>query len=195
MGQFGNQPDFATFDVKSITVANGFINDTPSSASFLHSSVIYIGDNTGTDLKVIPAGSVGPSVITGFTSPGFTGHGGIGYEDARFNIDTAGGSGTGLTVNFTAVNGVVQTVAVNTAGTGYLNGDLITITPQGADPGCDCATFRIQATTGLPTAAQSIAFYGLQAGGFLPVTVDYVLATNAVGTGNTTDVSKLIAAR
>ena len=52
MGQFGNQPDFATFDVKSITVANGFINDTPSSASFLGSSVIYIGDNTGTDLKV-----------------------------------------------------------------------------------------------------------------------------------------------
>ena len=86
-------------------------------------------------------------------------------------------------------------MAVNTAGTGYLNGDLITITPQGADPGCDCATFRIQATPGSPTAAQSIAFYGLQAGGFLPVTVDYVLATNAVGTGNTTDVSKLIAAR
>ena len=187
MGQFGNQPDFATFDVKSITVANGFINDTPSSASFLHSSVIYIGDNTGTDLKVIPAGSVGPSVITGFTSPGFTGHGGTGYEDARFNIDTAGGSGTGLTVNFTAVNGVVQTVAVNTAGTGYLNGDIITIDPQGADPGVG-ATFRIEATVGLPTVDQAVTFKGLGTGGFLPVTVDYVLATG-------TTVAELIAAR
>ncbi len=194
MGQFGNQPDFATNDIKEVAP-----NNTISSETSLDASIIYIGDNTtdGTTgcMVVIPAGTVGPSVITGFTSPGFNGHGGTGYEDARFNIDTAGGSGTGLTVNFTAVDGVVQTVAVNTAGTGYLNGDLITITPQGGDPGCDCATFRIQATTGLPTAAQSIAFYGLQAGGFLPVTVDYVLATNAVGTGNTTDVSKLIAAR
>ena len=194
MGQFGNQPDFATNDIKEVAP-----NNTISSETNLNASIIYIGDNTtvGTTgcMVVIPAGTVGPNVITGFTSPGFTGHGGTGYEDARFNIATTGGSGTGLAVNFTAVDGVVQTVAVNTAGTGYLNGDLITITPQGADPGCDCATFRIQAATGLPTAAQSIAFYGLQAGGFLPVTVDYVLATNAVGTGNTTDVSKLIAAR
>ena len=194
MGQFGNQPDFATNDIKEVAPDNNINQST-----FLDSSIVYIGDNTtnGTTgcMVVIPAGTVGPNVITGFTSPGYAGSGGTGYEDARFNIDTAGGSGTGLTVNFTAVDGVVQTVAVNTAGTGYLNGDLITITPQGGDPGCDCATFRIQATTGLPTAAQSIAFYGLQAGGFLPVTVDYVLATNAVGTGNTTDVSKLIAAR
>ena len=194
MGQFGNQPDFATNDIKEVAPDNNINQST-----FLDSSIVYIGDNTtnGTTgcMVVIPAGTVGPSVISGFSSPGFTGPGGTGYEDARFNIDTAGGSGTGLTVNFTAVDGVVQTVAVNTAGTGYLNGDLITITPQGADPGCDCATFRIQATPGSPTAAQSIAFYGLQAGGFLPVTVDYVLATNAVGTGNTTDVSKLIAAR
>jgi hypothetical protein len=188
MGQFGNQPDFATNDIKEITTINGFINDTPSSASFLNASVIYIGDNTGKELRVIPAGAVGPSVITGFTSPGFTGHGGSGYEDARFNIDTAGGSGTGLTVNFTAEGGVVQTVAVNTAGTGYLNGDLITITPQGADPGCDCATFRIVAAPGLPTAAQAVIFDGLGTGGFLPVTVDYVLATG-------TTVGKLIAAR
>tara|TARA_B110000858_G_C17794875_1_gene471880 strand:+ start:51 stop:617 length:567 start_codon:yes stop_codon:yes gene_type:complete len=188
MGQFGNQPDFATNDIKPITIINGFISDTPSSASFLNASVIYIGDNTGKELKVIPAGSVGPSVITGFTSPGFTGHGGTGYEDARANIDTIGGSGTGLTVNFTAVDGVVQTVAVNTAGTGYLNGDLITITPQGTDPGSDTATFRIVAAPGLPTVDQAVVFNGLGTGGFLPVTVDYVLATG-------TTVGKLIAAR
>ena len=187
MGQFGNQPDFATNDIKEVAP-----NNTISSETSLNASIIYIGDNTtdGTTgcMVVIPAGTVGPNVITGFTSPGFNGHGGTGYEDARFNIDTAGGSGTGLTVNFTAVDGVVQTVAVNTAGTGYLNGDLITITPQGTDPGSDTATFRIVAAPGLPTVDQAVVFNGLGTGGFLPVTVDYVLATG-------TTVGKLIAAR
>ena len=158
MGQFGNQPDFITHDIKPILPSDGI-----NSAKFLDGSIIYVGTApAGAKLNVIPVGAVGPSVITGFTSPGYPGYGGTGYEDARFNIDTTGGSGTGLTVNFTAVNGAIQTVAVNTAGTGYLNGDLITITTQGGDPGCDCATFRIQATTGLPTAAQSIALlFGL----------------------------------
>ena len=173
MGQFGNQPDFITNDIKPILPSDGI-----NSAKFLDGSVIYVGTSAAGDkLNVIPVGAVGPSVITGFTSPGFTGHGGTGYEDARFNIDTTGGSGTGLTVNFTAVDGVVQTVAVNTAGTGYLNGDLITITPGGADPGCDCATFRIQATPGLPTLAESVSFINLPQGEWFPVVVDYVLAT------------------
>ena len=182
MGQFGNQPDFATFDVKSITVANGFINDTPSSASFLGSSVIYIGDNTGTDLKVIPAGSVGPSVISGFSSPGYTGSGGTGYVNA-VAVATTGGSGAGLTVDTTTLSGAVQTIVVNAAGTGYLNGDLITITGGGAN-----SVFRIVATPGLPTVDQAVTFKGLGTGGFLPVTVDYVLATG-------TTVAELIAAR
>ena len=95
MGQFGNQPDFATFDVKSITVANGFINDTPSSASFLDSSVIYIGDNTGKDLKVIPAGSVGPSVISGFSSPGYAGSNGTGYGNVAAVATTTSGAPCG----------------------------------------------------------------------------------------------------
>ena len=62
MGQFGNQPDFITNDIKEITVLNGFISDTPSLASKLNASVIYIGDNStvGDELKVIPAGAVGP---------------------------------------------------------------------------------------------------------------------------------------
>ena len=191
MGQFGNQPDFITNDIKAITTTNGFISDTPSQASFLNASVIYIGDDASAgilnELTVIPAGVVGPNVITGFTSPGFTGHGGTEYQDARFNIDTKGGSGTGLTVNFTAVDGVVQTVAVNTAGTGYLNGDLITIDPQGADPGIG-ATFRIIAESGLPTAAEATIFTNVIKGEWFPVVVDYVLAAG-------TTVGKLIAGK
>lgn len=99
MGQFGNQPDFATNDIKTVVPS-----DTIDRTTFLNASVIYIGDNTGTDLKVIPAGTVGP---------------------------------TG---------------------------------------------------SGLPTAAQAVTFKGLGTGGFLPVTVDYVLATG-------TTVAELIAAK
>jgi hypothetical protein len=100
MGQFGNQPDFATSSIQEITPS-----DTISSATKLNGSVIYIGDNitTGNELKVIPAGVVAP-----------------------------GG--------------------------------------------------------GFPTAAQAVTFKGLGTGGFLPVTVDYVLATG-------TTVAELIAAK
>ena len=185
MGQFGNQPDFITNDIKAVTPV---LAANLTAADSLDGSIIYVGTSAPGNIQVIPVGTVGPSVISGFTSPGFNGHGGTGYEDARFNIDTAGGSGTGLTVNFTAVNGVVQTVAVNTAGTGYLNGDLITITPQGADPGCDCATFRIQATTGLPTLAQAVTFTNVIQGEWFPVVVDYVLS-------DATTVSNLVAGK
>ena len=186
MGQFGNQPDFATFDVKSITVANGFINDTPSSASFLDSSVIYIGDNTGKDLKVIPAGSVGPSVVTALVSPGYAGSNGTGYGDEPGGTGSTvlGGSGTGLDIIYTSANGKVTGVtSIVAQGTGYLNGDLVTI-----NDGDGNAVFRVVAAPGLPTVDQAVTFKGLGTGGFLPVTVDYVLATG-------TTVAELIAAR
>ena len=40
MGQYGNQPDFATSDIKSITP-----NNTISQANFLDSSIIYIAQS------------------------------------------------------------------------------------------------------------------------------------------------------
>jgi len=192
MGQFGNQPDFATNDIKPITILNGFISDTPSSASFLNASVIYIGDNTtiGNELKVIPAGTVGPSVISGFSSPGYTGSNGTGYGNAAAVATTTSGSGTGLTVDITRTDVATGSIdytsglTLNTgAAQGYLNGDLVTIT--GGDGN---AVFRIVASAGLPTVTQAVIFDGLGTGGFLPVTVDYVLATG-------TTVGKLIAAR
>lgn len=185
MGQFGNQPDFATNSFRDITPDN-----TISSATNLDSSIIYIGDNTtaGDVLVVIPAGEVGPSIISGFSSPGYSGSEGTGYTAANNVVTTTTGAGTNLTVNTTVVGGAVTSIVIgNNAGTGYLNGDLITVTGGGAN-----AVFRVKAAPGLPTAAQSVAFHGLQAGGFLPVTVDYVLASNA---GDTTTVQKLIAAK
>jgi len=191
MGQFGNQPDFATNSIKEITTANGFISDTPSSASFLGGSIIYIGDNlaVGNNLKVIPAGTEGPSVISGFSSPGYAGSNGTGYAPAAA-VATTGGSGTGLTVDITRTSVATGSIdytnglTLNTAAAqGYLNGDLITITGGNGN-----AVFRVVATAGLPTAAQAVTFKGLGTGGFLPVTVDYVLATG-------TTVAELIAAR
>ena len=189
MGQFGNQPDFATNSIQQLNTITNAINQT----TFLDSSIIYIGDNTtdGDVLVVIPAGAVGDSVISDFSSPGYAGSGGTGYTAANNVVTTTTGSGTALTVNTTVAGGAVTSIVIgNNAGTGYLNGDLITVTGGGAN-----AVFRIVAAPGLPTPAQSVAFYGLQAGGFLPVTVDYILATNAIGAGNVTDVSKLIAAK
>ena len=171
MGQFGNQPDFATNDIKAISPSPD-INTT----TFLDASVIYIGDNAtlGNELKVIPAGTVGPSVISGFSSPGYAGSNGTLYPNNAANVATTGGSGTGLTVDYVADKGVIQTIVVNTAGALYLNGDLITIDNVN---GPNNAVFRIEAAPGLPTAAQAVTFKGLGTGGFLPVTVDYVLTT------------------
>ena len=178
MGQFGNQPDFITHDIKSILPSDDINSD-----KFLDGSVIYVGTSAaGGKLNVIPVGAVGPSVISGFSSPGYTGSGGTGYVNA-VAVATTGGSGAGLTVDTTTLNGAVQTIVVNAAGTGYLNGDLITITGGGAN-----SVFRIEAAPGLPTAAQAITFTNVVQGEWLPVVVDYVLS-------DATTVTNLIAGK
>ena len=52
--------------------------------------------------------------------------GGSGYSNGS-NIATSGGSGTGLTVNITTSAGVVDTVAVQSPGSGYTPGNKVTI--------------------------------------------------------------------
>ena len=170
MGQFGNQPDFATNDIKTISPSPD-INRT----TFLDASVIYIGDNTtlGNELKVIPAGTVGPSVVTALSSPGYSGSNGTGYSDSGNEcFISSDASSSGLCADFTAVNGVVNSVTITDFGSGYLNGDLVTL-----DEGDGNAVFRVVAVPGLPTVDQAVTFKGLGTGGFLPVTVDYVLTT------------------
>ena len=89
MGQYGNQPDFITTDIKSIDTLNGFVSDTPSSASFLGGSLIYIGGQDGTkNLSAIPAGVVGASTVTELVSPGYSGSGGTGYVSDDINLTT-----------------------------------------------------------------------------------------------------------
>jgi hypothetical protein len=187
MGQFGNQPDFATNSIQQLNTITNTINQS----TFLDSSIIYIGDNTtaGDVLVVIPAGTAGPTTVTALVSPGYAGHGGTGYGNGvNLQSDVSGGSGQDMQIEYTAVNGVVTEVTlIDDAGSNYLSGDIVTLIAGNGN-----ATFRVIATIGPPTAAQSVAFHGLQAGGFLPVTVDYVLASNGT---DTTSVQKLIAAK
>ena len=170
MGQFGNQPDFITNDIQTVTpvlAANLAATDS------LDGSIIYVGTSAAANLQVIPAGAVGPSVVTGFSSPGYTGSNGTGYTTQN-GLDTIilEGNGDGnLTVDIVAVNGAVTSITVNTAGAGYLNGDLITVNEGGNN-----AVFRIVAAPGLPTAAQAITFTNVIQGEWFPVVVDYVLS-------------------
>ena len=179
MGQFGNQPDFITNDIQTVTPV---LAANLTAADSLNGSIIYVGTSAPGNLQVIPVGAVGPSKITGFSSPGYTGFGGTGYVN-DVAVATTGGSGAGLTVDTTTLKGVVQTIVGNSAGTGYLNGDLITITGGGAN-----AVFRVVATPFLPTAAQAITFTNVVQGEWLPVVVDYVLS-------DATTVTNLIAGK
>jgi hypothetical protein len=58
--------------------------------------------------------------------------GGIGYSVDRY--DTIGGTGSGLTVDVTSVdaNGTILTVVLNSSGSGYTDGDLLTIVDSSA---------------------------------------------------------------
>jgi len=169
MGQFGNQPDFITNDIQTVTPV---LAANLTAADSLNGSVLYVGTSAPGNLQVIPAGTVGPSVISGFSSPGYSGSRGTGY-DTENDIGVIGGSGTLMSVDVVAVGGVVQTVTVNASfpGSGYLNGELVTI-----DGGDTNAVFRIVAAPGLPTAAQAITFENVLQGEWFPVVVDYVLS-------------------
>ena len=175
MGQFGNQPDFITHDIKSILPSDDINSD-----KFLDGSVIYVGTSAaGGKLNVIPVGAVGPSVISGFSSLGYTGSNGTKYINAAAVATTTSGSGTGLTVDITQTNGdgsidYTSGLTLNTgAAQGYLNGDLVTITG-----GVEKAVFRIVAAPGLPTLDESVSFINVIQGEWFPVVVDYVLLNN-----------------
>ena len=77
------------------------------------------------------------------TSIGETQTFGTGYAATGTNVPTTGGSGTGLTVDFTAFGGIIETYTINTAGTGYIQGDQITITTGNSD-----CVFRVLTVSG-----------------------------------------------
>ena len=82
-----------------------------------------------------------PGVPTSFNSNVISP--GTGYAATGTDVATTGGSGTGLTVDFTAFDGIIETVSINTAGTGYKLYDRITVTTGNAD-----AVFEIAGISG-----------------------------------------------
>ena len=154
-----------------------FENQSGTLGTNLTGSSVYVGV-TGT-VRVIIAGTVGAqNTVTNLTLVS----GGTGYTTANGVATTVtsivpASNGAGLTVDTTAVAGIITSVVINAAGTNYAVGDVITVTGGGAN-----ATFRVDSILSLnPTAADAIEFVGAQAGSILPVVVDYVLipAANA----------------
>tara|TARA_R100001443_G_scaffold62247_2_gene72191 strand:+ start:785 stop:1321 length:537 start_codon:yes stop_codon:yes gene_type:complete len=167
MGQYAGQPDFATRAV-SITKSDDITPD-----KFLDGAAIFVG--AGGTLKVIIAGTTGASVVTELVSPGYSGSNGSGYTAAAgIATDTNSAAGAGLTVDITVKDGAVATIAINAAGSGYENGDLISVAQPGSDGN---ALFRVAAVPGLPTTADGVEFSNIANGSFVPVIVDYVLST------------------
>ena len=179
MGQFGNQPDFITNDIQTVTPV---LAANLTAADSLNGSVLYAGTSATGVLQVIPVGVVGPFAISKFNS---TNNGGEQYSPgANTFATTTTGSGTGLTVDVVVANTAlanILTIAVNTAGTGYENGDFIEVV-EGGQGGVNQARYRVQVSAGLPTAAQAIEFKNVPQGEWFPVVVDYVLANNTTVT-------------
>ena len=85
----------------------------------------------------------------------------------------------GLTVAITQTGGVIQSLAIVAAGSGYNPGDIITVDEAGG--GAGGATAVITAVNdGVPVSAQAIEFKNVQAGSILPVAVDYVTSLTTV---------------
>jgi hypothetical protein len=83
--------------------------------------------------SLVPGLSGGAAATLGAIS------GGSGYADA-LGVAVTGGTGTGMTVDITTGLGVVTGVTINTAGTGYTPGDVVTITGGGGNATVTIAT-------------------------------------------------------
>ena len=175
MGQYAGQPDFATY-AKAVVP-----NDTLDASTFLNGAALYVG-GTG-DINVIMTGTPPKETVTGFSSLGYTGSTGSNYTaNTGIATDTNSAAGTGLTVDITVKDEAVASIVVNAAGSGYKNGDLISVAQPGSDGN---ALFRVVTELVNITdpidlsldALQPVVFKDVQKGSFLPIIVDYVLST------------------
>ena len=189
MGQFG-----ITYGLvgKALAIGGGTATITQTSAwefenqsgtlgTNLTGSSIYSG--TGGNIVGILSETVGAQ---GLIQSATVVDGGSGYVSAIDVpvINPESGLGTGAELDITAVGGAITVAgAFGEPGSGYRQGDIVTV--SGGDGN---AKIRVSVSNSLPNATQAVTFKGLQAGGFLPVTVDYVLATG-------TTVAELIAAK
>ena len=155
-----------------------FQNQTGVLGTNLNGSVLYVGV-TG-DISVILGGTSLNSVSTigALTSGGTLYTNGITAATTCSN-NMAQDLTVGITTN--GAPGVIQSLTIVAAGSGYNPGDIITIVEAGRGGGAVDATAVITAVNdGVPVSAQAITFKGVQAGSILPVAIDYVTALTTV---------------
>ena len=150
-----------------------FENQTGVLGNNLNSSVLYMGV-TG-NVNVIVAGTSLASARTLSLSSG-----GTLYTTITATTTCSNNMAQGLTVAITQTGGVIQSLVIVAAGSGYNPGDIITVVEAGRAAGAVDAKAVITAVNdGVPVAAQAITFESVQAGSFLPVAVDFITALGA----------------
>jgi len=123
----GESPGIASIDSSLAGPANFEINALNTVFSGYTSNTVTIHPDDGTissfdtNITIQTSGGV-PNSTSNINSQG-------GYNTGTYtNLSTTGGSGTGLRVNAsTAGNGYINTVTINTPGSGYTEGDTITL--------------------------------------------------------------------
>ncbi len=156
-----------------------FENQTGVLGNNLNSSVLYMGVTGNIDVIVAGTSLASASTLTLST-------GGTLYTNGITAATTCSNNmAQGLTVTITTngAPGVIQSLVIAVAGSGYNPGDIITIVEAGRGGGAVDAKAVITAVNdGVPVAAQAITFESVQAGSFLPVAVDFI---TSLGTGVT----------
>jgi len=152
-----------------------FQNQTGVLGTNLNGSVLYVGV-TG-DISVI----LGGTSLNAASTIGAPTNGGTNYTTITASTTCSNNMAQDLTVAITQVGGVIQSLAIVVAGSGYNPGDIITVIEAGRAAGSVDATAVITAVSdGVPVSAQAIEFKGVQAGSILPVAVDYVTSLTTV---------------
>tara|TARA_B110000238_G_scaffold190010_1_gene222750 strand:+ start:391 stop:954 length:564 start_codon:yes stop_codon:yes gene_type:complete len=175
MGQYGITSGVIG---KALPIGGGDAAITPASAWLFENQTGTLGTNlTGSQIYSGSGGSIIAilSGVNGVLGVAFTGNmisNGTGYtvNETGVAVTSASGLGTGLTVDTVVADGGITSIAVNTAGVGYRQGDVITVTSGDGN-----ATFTVNVTDALPIAGDAVTFTNVPAGTILPIAVDYVL--------------------
>jgi hypothetical protein len=150
-----------------------FENQSGNLGTNLNGSLIWCGLDGS--LNVIPTGTTLGSAKTLSQSAG-----GTNYSAGTYATTCSNNMAQDLTVTITVSGGLVQTITIAAAGSGYNVGDIITIVEAGRPVGSlDAKAVITAVNNGVPVAAQSIEFKVI-AGQYLPITVDYITSLTTI---------------
>ena len=166
--------------VHYIIGADRSINDCPD---FVDQNIL---DGNSTPDTTYPFIKVNTVYVTGVTRTS----GGTGYTANGTNVAVSGGSGTGLTVDYTVSGGAVQTtITVNNQGEGYKAGDTLTIPAADGETAAVLSVASVRDPSSLVTAITGTAVgssYGAsQTKTNIATAPDTSASPNAVGDGLT----------